>query len=69
MTERFPERRGVTADRGFGVPPLFAGYPASPATIERSPRRFVDGEPRFAVEDRSHEKPMFLPPRNAPAER
>ena len=51
-------------------PSLFAGYPASPATIERSPRRFVvDGEPRFAVEDRSHEKPMFLPPRNAPAER
>ena len=51
-------------------PSLFAGYPASPATIGRSPRRFVvDGEPRFAVEDRSHEKPMFLPPRNAPAER
>ena len=51
-------------------PSLFAGYPASPATIGRSPRRFVvDGEPRFAVEDRSHEKLMFLPPRNAPAER
>ena len=65
--DRTTERQNG-ADSVF--PSLFAGYPASPATIGRSPRRFVvDGEPRFAVEDRSHEKPMFLPPRNAPAER
>ena len=47
-------------------PVLFSGYPASAATARRSPRRFVvDGEARFAVEDRSFEKPMFMPPRNA----
>ena len=65
---------GETSDVGEEpdsvFPSLFSGYPASPATIGRSPRRFVvDGEPRYAVEDRSFEKPMFLPLKNAPADR
>ena len=64
---------GATSDVGEEpdsvFPSLFSGYPASPATIGRSPRRFVvDGEPRYAVEDRSFEKPMFLPLKNAPAD-
>ena len=57
-----PRRKGASSM----FPVLFSGYPASAATARRSPRRFVvDGEARFAVEDRSFEKPMFMPPRNA----
>ena len=64
----FQAERGVREEADSVFPSLFSGYPASPATIRRSPRRFVvDGEARFAVEDRSFEKPMFAPPRNAPS--
>jgi hypothetical protein len=42
-------------------PSLFAGYPASPSTIGRSPRRFtVDGEARFAIAP-DLSKEMYLP--------
>ena len=42
-------------------PSLFSGYPPSPATIGRSPRKFtVDGEPRYAIQP-DESKQMYLP--------
>ena len=62
VSRRYDDRSPPPEPAATSVfPSLFAGYPASPSTIGRSPRRFtVDGEARFAIAP-DLSKEMYLP--------